>query len=589
MSSWLPFVLFLVLVPLVGAGFAARARRRRRAFARGEGVRLRAVVRGDRESYPRGFTSGRLELGPHPRWTSSRGRGAPDIEFAGARVLGLDPGTMARQMRPSDAVLLVELPDGARLRVITTGDDFSLISEALAGTVAPEPGTVAPRATPKRRSAVPWWSAVLLALVAGWAAFWTWAWIAGDVVDATVIGPVDDEDQCRVQWTDAGGTVRSANSDCPGDAKIGDGLRVHAVPAPFVIATSDPTLNVVFPVGIGAAALLPSVGYALRPHLARLPMLRGRRRQLPPPPVRVGPDLGEGEVSYPAIAALQTERAAALGWTVAPVVAGKHVVPRRWWQVPSLRRGALYGLPRAAVPLLAVVFGALAGAPTWWAAATLATGDTAIAQARVHESFDGTGPFMPNDVAIRFDYSGRTVKATVVYDGRPAAGTPLTVRHSKEHPAAARVEGGGGRMDFVLATTGPFALAGLGWGPYRIERVRRLARSLWLVHREPARPWRYVRFVDPVGVPALLLFSQFDDGPPTAVVPLAPPDSVADGLAVTGTAMVHGKVQDGAPVLPVVEGRALWALTPAQAVPPEMVRDLINGYLRDPGRPPRKR
>ncbi|MGQ0844652.1 MAG: hypothetical protein ACT4QF_11000 [Sporichthyaceae bacterium] len=585
MASWVPLVLVLALIPLVGAGFAARARVRRRAFARGEAVRLRAVLSGTRPPYPERFVAGRLELGEHPRWSANRARGVADVDFAGARVLGLDPAGMVRQMRPSDAMLIVELPDGERLRLITTGDDIRLIADALAATSAPAAGDAPPpRRERRRRPAVPWWSAILLALATGWAAFWTWAWVAGDVVDGVAVTDAVEE-ECRARWTEPNGTERVRKIDCPADAKAGDRLRVHAVPEPFTFASGDATLNLWFPVGIGVAGFLPSAGYALRPHLPRLPTPRARRRSVPEPRPHDGRDLGEGEVSYSAIAALQTERAGSLGWTVGPSRA-REPIPRRWWKVASLRKAALYGLPRAAAPLFLVVLAALSGAPTWWAAVQLASGDVAVAQARVHESLGGVGPFMPNEIAIRFEFQGRTVEASVVHRGELEPGSPLVVQHSLAHPAAARVEGDGDGMDFVLATTGPLALAGLGWAGLRLFRLRREYRGLWLVHREAARPWRYVRFVDPLGVPALLLFSQFDDGPPAAVLPLAPPATVADGLPVAGTAMVHGQVRDLSPVLPVVDGRPLWALTPAQAVEPELVRDLLNGYLRDPGPAP---
>jgi hypothetical protein len=124
----------------------------------------------------------------------------------------------------------------------------------------------------------------------------------------------------------------------------------------------------------------------------------------------------------------------------------------------------------------------------------------------------------------------------------------------------------------VLAAGASFALLrafGL------IEQQRRL----FSVREEQPRNWRYVRFVDPAGNPGLMLFSQFEHGAPAALLPLASAGA-ADGLPVDGIAQIHGLVREGEALLPVIDGRPCWPGSPARAMPADLVRDLLNGYVR---------
>lgn len=128
----------------------------------------------------------------------------------------------------------------------------------------------------------------------------------------------------------------------------------------------------------------------------------------------------------------------------------------------------------------------------------------------------------------------------------------------------------------------PVAVA-LAVGVLEALWLTRIPRRVFAVRKDKPRPWRYVRFLDAAGNPGLMLFSQFDDGPPAAVLPLAS-RTAADGLPVDGIADVHGPVRAGEVVLPVIEGRAYWPITPAQAMPPGAVRNLLNAY-RHPAPP----
>jgi hypothetical protein len=81
-----------------------------------------------------------------------------------------------------------------------------------------------------------------------------------------------------------------------------------------------------------------------------------------------------------------------------------------------------------------------------------------------------------------------------------------------------------------------------------------------------------------------MLFSRWDDGPPDLLLPLVPLDPDAAESPVVGTAEVHGAAVDGGTIVPVVEGRTLWPAGRAEKVPPEIVRDLVNGSLPAPSR-----
>ncbi|HEY2834449.1 MAG TPA: hypothetical protein VGJ14_18660 [Sporichthyaceae bacterium] len=133
----------------------------------------------------------------------------------------------------------------------------------------------------------------------------------------------------------------------------------------------------------------------------------------------------------------------------------------------------------------------------------------------------------------------------------------------------------------LAATLGRYwwiaAAAGLAVGMVEALWLTRTPRRLFAVRKQQPRPWRYVRFVDAAGNPGLLLFSHFDDGAPAALLPL-PSRTAADGLPVDGVAHVHGSVRAGEAVLPVIGGRAYWPATPAQAVPPAVVRNVLNSH-----------
>jgi hypothetical protein len=124
----------------------------------------------------------------------------------------------------------------------------------------------------------------------------------------------------------------------------------------------------------------------------------------------------------------------------------------------------------------------------------------------------------------------------------------------------------------------------LAVGALELLVLTRNPRRVFAVRNEPARPWRYVRFVDPAGTPGLMLFSAFDDGAPAAVLPLTS-HTAADGVPVDGVARVHGAVRAGAAVLPVIGGHAYWPSTPAVAMPPAALRNMLNRYLGTMPRP----
>jgi hypothetical protein len=145
----------------------------------------------------------------------------------------------------------------------------------------------------------------------------------------------------------------------------------------------------------------------------------------------------------------------------------------------------------------------------------------------------------------------------------------------------------GDGLNLQAGLTAAVAALALGLAAGRLLRLRRDLAGLLKARAGPGRPWRYVRFVDPLGGPGIMLFSRLDDGPPVALLPLAPLGDTGSTLPVTGEAEVHGDVSVRGIAVPVIGGRTCWPLGRAAAAPPEIVRGLVNGSL--PPRRPRRR
>ncbi len=588
---------FLAAIAAMQVILGRRSQGRRRAFGAGGEFRVRVLLSGDRGPYPGRLTPGRVQVsGGRPIWQSTTARQYDAVDLSGARPLRAEQSVRSMRARPSDTGLVVLLPTGARLQLAAYRGDIALLEDVFERSGGPAVGVVGVDTgmRPQRRVRVPGWARILLGLCAVWAAFWLWVWTAGTTLDAKVLEPPTDDGMCAVSWSDpAGGAEQRASVSCGPDTKPGDTIRVLALPPPLNGEAGTIEDSLLVPLLIGGGVFVPTAIALVRRNWPR------RRRAVPGPPVPVlrgspvdVPDLAEGEVHFTRIAEVMATRAQAEGWADLPgpaAGAGAAELPSRWWRIRELRRLGSRSLLVAVFPLLFAGLAALLGASCWYATIVLATGDTTVVDGKVVSVYtDSRPPFMPYDVEVAFTSGGREHTALVPGLDKLDRGASVEILHSVAHPGAARLSGDGDGLARSTAVTGLAAGIAVTFAATRVRRVHRAMRDLRRVRGEPGRPWRFVRFVGPNNVPGLMLFSQWEDAPPTVLVPLNPLDGGPDGLPVSGIADIHGEVTDGAHVVAVVDGRTLWPVSPAQDVPPDLVRSLVNGESNiDPRRPRR--
>lgn len=430
---------------------------------------------------------------------------------------------------------------------------------------------------PRRRSRPPWWSVALLGIAAAVALFAGWRWVAGSVVDATVVS--HDDTSCRVEWADPdGGPKRQGDLGCLDTDMPGDRIRVLAQPGAHAATVRDAVLGPATIVGI--LCTTAAIGIVLRAHP---PRRRRTRRAGPPaqPPADV-PGLAPGEVVYSRVGEVMTARATAEGWGgegTARMTPDPTPQPRHWWQVKVLRGVATMIIGRILVPAIVLGMTVLLGFGSWLTTATLATADTAVVYGRVEDVGGRPLPFLPYETRLHFHVDGRWAYATVPVTRRLTEGQAVSVLYAEGHHGRARLEADGDGLNRKASATAVVAALALGLIAGRLLRLRRELAGLLRARAGPGRPWRYVRFIDPLGGAGLMLFSRLDDGPPVALLPLAPLGDAAAGFPVTGEAEVHGEVVDHGLAVPVIGGRTCWPLGRAAAVPPEIVRCLVNGDL----------
>lgn len=250
----------------------------------------------------------------------------------------------------------------------------------------------------------------------------------------------------------------------------------------------------------------------------------------------------------------------------------------RWWREAALRRSALGVLPTLVPAVVVLVVAALFGARWWWTAGVLAvdrdaTSDSTVVALTVSKE---TPPFV-SEATVRFDLAGRPQEARVLLRDHPDVGETFRVRYSVERPSRARVEGSDDGLVLLVLISGSAAVGAAGFAGLRVAVVARRHRRLHRLLDKPATTLRYQRFVDARGIPGLALFAGDGGGVPDVVVPLM---AHAPGLATTrfeGSIEVHGEVRDGSHVVPVADGRPLWPLGPALALPSGAMRELVDG------------
>ncbi len=571
-------------VPMVRA---RGARRRQAALSAGRPVRLRVALSGDSTRRVAGWVT-MVEGAPTwlPRWRT----GTPPVPLAGARPLRAESSGVF--LRPADTVVTVVRPDGTPLRLNVTSVDLPLLQDMLAAAPArPSVETTAEVPAPRpavraqaNRGRVPWWSAALLGVAAAVTAATGWCWVAGSVVSASVVS--HDVTACRVEWTDPADRVRHEDSvGCSATAMPGDTVDVLALPAMLTGDAVTVRDAVRFPAGVVVVLAVPALaGIVLR---GRSPKRRLTWRATGAEAGEAGeagevPNLAEGEVFCSRVAEVMTARAAAEGWgaPVAELEPDAAPPPRHWWQVKVLRTVAGLIVGRIIVPTVVLVVAALLGGGAWLTTAALASSDTAVVYGSVDDNDQSRAlPFLPYSTRVHFHVDGRWAYATVPSTRRLAQGQEVSVQYVLAHHSRARLDSADDGLGRSVATTAPVAALAAGLIAARLLRLRRDLAGLVKARCGPARPWRYVRFVDPAGGVGLMLFSRLDDGPPVAVLPLAPLGEAAERLPVTGEAFVHGEVVDRGLAVPVIAGHTCWPLGRAAAMPPEIVRNLVNGNL----------
>jgi hypothetical protein len=305
------------------------------------------------------------------------------------------------------------------------------------------------------------------------------------------------------------------------------------------------------------------------------------RAKVPAPRPAMEP-LAGGEAVWSRISTAITARAAAEGWGVTAAAVPPASAPdRRWWRVATLRRIAAASAVPSVLSVLLLLTGLATGTKAWFTTIALAHGPVAVADGHVVRTADNLlrVPFTGHDVRVEFAVDGRAQRAWVSDKTEPPAGAPVTVVYNRHRPGVARLDGGAnGLARDVWPGSVLVALGALGIGR-RVRRGLHHVRAVARLRTGPARTWRYVRFLDPSGAPALMLFSRLDDPAPRVLVPLSPLGALGDALPLHGEVEVHGEVTDGGLAVPVINGHTCWPIGTAEEVPAEVVRKLTNGTL----------
>jgi hypothetical protein len=280
------------------------------------------------------------------------------------------------------------------------------------------------------------------------------------------------------------------------------------------------------------------------------------------------------DLTWTTLSALAGRRASEEGW---PSPGGSARFRRR----PNLRAGA----ELVAAFLAPVTIGLVALSVGWtsYGGVLAGTGPTARADARILGTPEGFIPVITaDDLPISFVAAdGRQVTTLVAVrelpDPRPAT---IAVDYSLAHPVRVRaVDHAGHQLGAITSTLAITAvLAALGWlGTPALRRRVLLRRAL---ASGPTHRARYVLFLDPEGVLAMLLFPDSRaDARPAWILAV---DARARRLIPpSGVVMLHGRLEDDEPVAATVEGGPLPVLGRLTYAHAELVLDVLNSLSLD--------
>lgn len=432
---------------------------------------------------------------------------------------------------------------------------------------------------------LPGWSiavgvpAVLLTvLVAG-------LWLGSERVVLSVQDGPDGWGMCPVAWTDPwDGLPQEAQISC--EVPAGSVLTGEALPFPW---RGDVFDTASFPGLLAACVALLLVA-------AAGPLLRGRttalRRTAAPPRQdrdaatwtavpEAALDVDLLQTGATDVAAAVRDRADVEGWAQrAPEV--RPLAPERalagpWWTVPGLDRQAVRAATSGWFVLpFCLLLAALSGWSAWggWLGTRDATATAVTTEAEVVDGFDY--PLVPDDLRVRFTTeAGREVVTLVAWTGdeRPGA---VTVRYGVEDPTRATAvgEGDGTGRGLLLSTL--LVVLPLSWPVLQLVRASRHAAVLRRSLASPSTSARYLLTRDEDDDFTLLLL---DDDEVRWAVALAGQE--AGRLPVHGAAALHGPLEPGGCVVPVVDGRVWWPIGPLTPTDPDLVRYLVTGEVPD--------
>lgn len=244
-----------------------------------------------------------------------------------------------------------------------------------------------------------------------------------------------------------------------------------------------------------------------------------------------------------------------------------------WWRSPRLRWLVLSsGVSWGGLIVLAITVG-LSG--WWWVTALRLWGsETATARATVALRYDDvplTPWLVPGDAEVSFRTAdGRKVTTDLAYGDEPdpSEGDRLTVEYAVESPSAARLPGDPG-LDRGLWISGGVAAAtviSVAW--CGVSTARGMRHVLAAARGTETRTVGYLLLPDPedaaVAPPQLVFFVEGENRPFALLeaVPGRSRSRLVDWLPLEGTTELRSVPGEPERVVPWVDGRPVWPLSP---------------------------
>ncbi|GAB4067518.1 hypothetical protein GCM10028777_23770 [Angustibacter speluncae] len=424
---------------------------------------------------------------------------------------------------------------------------------------------------------VPAWSVVvgapgavvmLLVLVA--------ALVSTPVTTRVATGP-DASGRCGITWVaPRDGTPQEAQVRCD----VAVGTEVHAItpPAPWhgrVLAVAR--LLEAFAIG-AVLFLVAAVGPVRRRRSARRrPVPRGPEWEALPEPAL---DLHLARPRGAELEVAVRRRADVERWAPGAPRVGALTRARAlrgpWWAVPGLDRLALaVARPGWFVAPVLLVLALVVGGTSWgaWWGTRGPTGTAVVEDA---DEVRAGLPLAPGTRAVQFTTgTGQDVSTVVAWTGgEPQA--PVTVQHALADPTRARVVGEGDGVPVGMAVSAALALGHPIWLAVRLVPTRRRARALREALADEGTEVAYLLTRDDDDDFTLLLL---EGDRVRWTLPLA--DQGAGRLPVDGCAVLYGRLEPGACVVPVAAGRVWWPLSPLTEADEDWVRYLVTGEVPD--------